>query len=385
MALDGIIFDLDGTLLETNRLHTRAWAMTMEEYGFKVREDRIAPQIGKGGSMLVPDVLGPSAEEELGDEMRDRHSEYYQQLIEQEGVRVYPQVEDLIRACKERGLRVAVATASKEENLEKVLDVAGLDLKSMADGVVTDSDVDLSKPHPDVVIAAHEKIGLAPTQCVMVGDTPYDAQAARSGGVTAIGLLTGVHEADVMRRSGMRAVYDDTADLLAHLDEALEAASPGEGRMRADMVEQLMRAALAEADAALEAGVFPAGAVLARSDGTIIRTARDVGHRLEHPELQLLMEVDPEEGDDLVLVSTLEPCAMCYGAAVQSRIDTIIYGLATEDGRTQRYMDSTERYPRVVADVLAHEVRRVVDSYAQRNGGEGSLASRLAGWVDAGT
>jgi HAD superfamily hydrolase (TIGR01509 family) len=221
MTPDAIIFDLDGTLLDTNEMHARAWKQALEEFGHEIAQDRIALQIGKGGDRLVPSLLGDGISERESKKMRDRHGEIYRKMVEREGVKVFPMVQALFNAVHQRGLRVAIATASEKEDLEKVVKRAGLNLLDLADEVVNDSDVEESKPAPDVVEAAVKKLKLPPDRCVMVGDTPYDMQAGVQAGVACIGVLTGVHSGETLREAGARAVFRDTRDLLARLDEVL--------------------------------------------------------------------------------------------------------------------------------------------------------------------
>ncbi len=365
MALDGIIFDLDGTLIDTNHLHTRAWAIAFEKFGYHLGEDRISLEIGKGGSMLVPTLVGDEAEAQHGDELRDVHGKEYRKLIK-DGVGKFPAVEDLMAACRDRGLRIAVATASKQENLEKVIAAAELDLDSLADEVVTDTDVEKSKPHADVVVAAYEKLGLGPGQCVMIGDTPYDAQAAAGGGVACIGLMTGVHGEDAMRAAGVRGLYQDAADLHVNLDEALANASPGEGSLTPSFLDELMSEAIDVARSGMAAGDVASGAVLARSDGTIIETSRSMaqqGGPLAHAVVTLLVDAGASlfDHDDLVLATTHPLCMMCMGAVIEARIDTIAVALAVPDDRMIMQGMRRNRHPRIIRGVRRDDVKALVE------------------------
>ncbi|MGI9176085.1 MAG: HAD-IA family hydrolase, partial [Rhodothermales bacterium] len=357
MALDACIFDLDGTLLDTNRLHARAFEQAFAEQGFRIPEDRILPEIGKGAKKLIPAIVGPSAEAEYGERLREGHSRFYAELIEQEDVRVFPDVRDLLTSVRDRGLKVAVATASKEEELNKVAERAGLDLDTIADVIVTDTDVEESKPAPDTVQAAVKKLGLAPTQCVMLGDTPYDAEACKQAGVVLLAVATGVHSGEDLLCAGARAVYADAADVLNHLDGALEIASPGPHHLDAQAIDTLMQAALDEARSGMEAGEVPIGSVLARFSGEIVarghNRAKATGNATAHAEMEAFQAAERlGEIRDLVLVTTLEPCVMCFGAAMMAGVDTILYGLeAPSNGgveRCQPILTPGARMPRVV-------------------------------------
>lgn len=378
MALRAVIFDLDGTLLDTNGLHSRAWADVLAEAGHTIPEERVALEIGKGGDRLVPTLVGETVEREQGEALRTAHGERYRALVASEGVRVFPEAAAIFEAVRERGLRTAVATASKEENLEHVLEQAGLQLYDLADAIVTDSDVENSKPAPDVVLAAAAKLGLPPAACAMVGDTPYDAIAARQAGVVLLGVLTGVHDAAAMHRAGARAVFSDIADLHARLDDALRLASPGTTAPTDALFERLMDAAIEEARAGLAADELPVGAVLARSDGTIVARGRNEARarssRTAHAEMMAFRaaeETDLAAMDDLLLVSTLEPCVMCLGAAMTARLDTVVYGLdAPPNGGTGRCtpLDAPGALPlRVVGGVRADESRSLLEQWRARH------------------
>lgn len=343
MALDGIIFDLDGTLLDTNDLHTKAWAEAFRSFGFHLGEDRIAIEIGKGGSMLVPTLVGDEAEKEHGEQLRERHGEVYRDLVK-EGARVFPGAADLLTTCRDRGLRVAVATASEKDDLEEVIEAVDFDLFSVADEVVTDSDVDRSKPHKDVVVAAYEKLKLGPGQCAMVGDTPFDGQSAMAAGVACIGLMTGVHGEAAMWESGMRVLYRDAAHLLSNLDDALELASPGRGRLSNAVLDDLVQEA---------AGT----AVLADSEGRILARAKnaDGGHPLSHPVIDVLSAASPDVRalDDLVLVMPGDACLTCFAAAVDARVEAVVYANANENApdawrRVKPAPTAGQRFPRVI-------------------------------------
>ena len=376
MALDACIFDLDGTLLDTNRLHARAFNRAFDEQGFRIPEDRILPEIGKGAKKLVPAVVGPSAEAEYGEKLREGHSRFYAELVEQEDVRVFDDVRGLLAAVRERGLKVAVATASKKEELDKVAERAGLDLDRIADVIVTDSDVEESKPEPDTVQAAVKKLGLAPTQCVMLGDTPYDAEACKKAGVVLLAVATGVHAPEDLLRAGARAVYADAADVLGHLDEALGAASPGPDHLGEETTDALMQAALDEARVGMEAGEVPIGSVLARFSGEIVARGHNrvkaTGRAIAHAEMEALQAaMRLEEIGDLVLVTTLEPCVMCYGAAMTAGVDTILYGLeAPSNGgveRCQPMQAPRARMPRVVGGLRRAQSRTLLAAWLQQH------------------
>ena len=225
MTVKGMIFDIDGTLVDTNPSHVEAWRRAFKRFGYDIPTERIVVEIGKGGDKLVPSILGGEVEKRQGDGLRRAQKEEFLAIAKREHFRVFPGVPELFRALKNRGIRTALATSSDDKHLGATLASAGVDLRSMADVVVTKSDAEASKPAPDVVVAAVEKLGLSPAQCAMVGDTVYDAQACQAAGVVFIGVLSGGNSEAALLETGARAVFGDVAHLLVELDRALEIVS----------------------------------------------------------------------------------------------------------------------------------------------------------------
>ncbi|MEO8090824.1 MAG: HAD family hydrolase [Gemmatimonadales bacterium] len=225
MSLRGMIFDIDGTLVDTNRAHGEAWHRAFQRLGYDVPRDRIEVEIGKGGDLLVPSILGQEAEKRHGEALRKAQKEEFLEIARRERFRVFPCVPELFQALRQRGIRTALATSSDRKHRQATCDSAGLDLPSLADVLVTKADVEASKPAPDVVIVAGEKLALSPAECAMVGDTVYDAQACRAAGVVSLGLLSGDTPEDVLLEAGASGVWRDTGHLYADLDHAIEIAA----------------------------------------------------------------------------------------------------------------------------------------------------------------
>jgi HAD superfamily hydrolase (TIGR01549 family) len=226
MTLCGMIFDVDGTLVDTNSAHVEAWHRAFRRLDFDVPAKRIEMEIGKGGDKLVPSVLGDEVEARLGDSLRKAQKEEFFAIARQQHFRVFPGVVEIFAALQSRGIRTALATSSDDKQLEATLDSAGLDLTQLADVVVTKSDAGASKPDPDLVEAAIKELGLSPAECAMVGDTVYDAQATRSAGAAFLGVLSGGTPAADLLEAGAVAVWRDVAHLLSELDRALELRAP---------------------------------------------------------------------------------------------------------------------------------------------------------------
>jgi HAD superfamily hydrolase (TIGR01509 family) len=372
--LDALIFDIDGTLLDSNPAHVAAWAMAFEDLGYRVAPDRIEPEIGKGGDRLVPDVLGPSAEARDGEALRERQTEILLELVRRDPVRVIPGAIELLDATRARGLCAALATSSTRSHLDALLESAGFDLCAHADAVVTRRPDERSKPAPDLVVAAVSEIGLAPTQCAMIGDTRFDAIAAGRAGVTCLGVLSGGKSAPELLGGGARAVWRDCADVLEHFDAALTVASPARGRLTADLLAQLMRSALEEAREGLRAGEAPIGCIIADGDRRILARAHNQvavsGDATAHAELRALRRLGAQNGgcgDALIMVTTLEPCVMCLGAAIVAGVDTVVYALAAPAGTGSRRVEPSctghDQLPRIVGGVLAEDSRALLGEW----------------------
>jgi HAD superfamily hydrolase (TIGR01509 family) len=226
--IEGIIFDLDGTLLDTNEAHVDAWVKGFREHGFDVPAERVRPEVGKGGDKLLPAVLGEQVDKKRGDDIRESVSRAFHAIATSQRFIVFDGAEPLLRMLRRRGIRLALATSSKEEDLDLMMQSAGVDLRMHFDAVVTKSDVDASKPDPDVVECALEKLGLPPERCLMIGDTRYDVLSARRAGVATVGVLTARMAApDTLRErleeAGAIAICNDLASVTSKLDHLLGA------------------------------------------------------------------------------------------------------------------------------------------------------------------
>lgn len=379
MALDGIIFDLDGTLVDTNATHVEAWQQAFAAHGYKVAADRIFIEVGKGGDNLVPAILGRQADDADGEALRAEQPKAYAKLAGERGLKVLPGAVELIEALRERGLKTVLATSSNTSQLETTERASGVAWHKVVDAFTTADDAERSKPAPDIVTAACRKLKLSPAQCAMVGDTPHDAESAKHAGVVLLGILAGGHQPATLLAAGARRTWRDPADLLAHLDDALRVASPGSARLTQRMMEELMRGALIAAEEGTNAGEAPIGCVLARGDGEIVARAFNelnrTGNPAAHAEMVTLAKAagryDPD-ARDAILVTTLEPCVMCTGAAMESAVDTVVYALkAPADngtGRVQPPESPESTMPRIVGDVLAEQSRALFDLWLRKPG-----------------
>jgi HAD superfamily hydrolase (TIGR01509 family) len=220
-AVQAVIFDFDGTLVDTNDAHVEAWLAAFRDFGYHVPRSRILPEIGKGGDKLVPSILGEDSDEQDGEALRNAHGRHFVTMAKDSIFRVFPATEDLLSELRRRSIATAVATSSTKAHLNATLASSGLDLDRLVDHIVTGGPSLDSKPAPDLIQAALEKLAIDPQRTLMIGDTPHDGEASARAGVPFLGLLCGGRPPDDLSRAGALALYADPADLLVHLPEAL--------------------------------------------------------------------------------------------------------------------------------------------------------------------
>ena len=208
------ILDIDGTLVDTNYQHTISWARALAQHDIAVALWRIHRHIGMGGDQVVTALCGEEVEERLGDQIREAEGERYMDLIDE--VRPMEDARALIEELKRRDHRVVLASSAKPEEVERYLDM--LDARDLADDWTTSGDVEQTKPAPDLVHAALEKVGDDPGNAVMVGDTPWDVKSAAQAGVETIAVITGGFSEQELREAGAVAVFESVAELCAQLD-----------------------------------------------------------------------------------------------------------------------------------------------------------------------
>ena len=217
-----VLFDIDGTLLDTVYLHTVAWWEAMRQQGHQVTMARIHRSIGMGSDHLLDALLGEDRDRDEDDTLSAAHDTLYAQYWSR--LAPLPGASDLLRACSERGWRVVLASSAKGEAAEVMIRALAADDAIAA--VTTSEDVSSSKPAPDLVQQALEKAGVPAERAVFVGDAVWDAEAARKAGVRCLGMLTGGWTGQELRDAGVEAVYESPATLLAALDDSLLAAPP---------------------------------------------------------------------------------------------------------------------------------------------------------------
>lgn len=209
-----MLFDIDGTLVDSNYLHVSAWMRAFDDVGQAVDAARIHHDIGMGAPQLLSDLLGDRAAE-LGDAAKERHKVHYADLHPM--LRRFAGARELVQAVAARAT-VVMATSASPEELEALR--ATLEIDDIVDAFTSAQDVDAAKPEPDLVEVALERAGVPAQRAVFVGDTVWDVVAAQRAGVPCVGVLTGgIAEAE-LRGAGAVAVYDDVSRLLAELDRS---------------------------------------------------------------------------------------------------------------------------------------------------------------------
>lgn len=209
----GVIFDIDGTLVDSNDAHARAWVRAFADQGIEVPFERVRPLIGMGGDQLVPRVTGIEKGDPRYQPLSDGWKRHFQEG-ELPGLRPQPGSRALALALRSRGLRLIVGTSADEALVENLLKIA--QVEDLLTEYTTASDVEASKPEPDIVQAAVTRLGLSPAEVLMVGDTPFDIESARKAGVDTVALRCGGDD----RFGGAAAVYDSPQDWLDHLEES---------------------------------------------------------------------------------------------------------------------------------------------------------------------
>jgi HAD superfamily hydrolase (TIGR01549 family) len=210
-----IIFDMDGTLLDSVDLNALSWHQAFKTFGYAVSFEQARSQIGKGGDHLLPTFLSEEEIADHGDAIEAWRADYFRTHY-LACLRPFSAVPDLLQRLRASGLKIAVASSAKQDELDKYLDMVGI--RDLVDVTTCSEDAESSKPSPDIFQSALQKLGVAPDRAIAVGDTPYDAQAAAKAGMRSIGVLCGGFSEQSLLDAGCCAVYPGPAALLACLD-----------------------------------------------------------------------------------------------------------------------------------------------------------------------
>src|SRR5947208_8664365 len=228
-----LIFDIDGTLVDSNELHVEAWNRAFRHFGKEFPREALRAQIGKGSDQYLPEFLTPEEIKRFGKEL----DQYRSQLFRKEylpRVRPFPKVRELIQRIRDDDKRIVVASSGKEEDTKYYIEDL-LKIDDLIEGYTCADDAGRSKPAPDIFTAALHKIGeVSPDRAITVGDTRFDIEAAAKAGLATIGLLCGRSAENVLRDIGAIASYSDPADMLANYDRLTDYGSREQGARRTD-------------------------------------------------------------------------------------------------------------------------------------------------------
>lgn len=222
-ALRTILLDVDGTLIDSNDAHARAWVAAFARHGYVIAFDKVRRLIGKGGDKLLPELTGLDPESGEGHRISADRGQIFAH-DELPSLRPTPGARDLLERLRDLDLQLVVATSAQAAEVTAILTQAGVaDLIEVA---ASADDAERSKPHPDIVQAALRMAGSQPSHSVMLGDTPYDVEAATRARVPIIALRSGGWDDEAL--AGAAAIYDHPADLLANI--ATSPLAPAIGR-----------------------------------------------------------------------------------------------------------------------------------------------------------
>jgi HAD superfamily hydrolase (TIGR01549 family) len=221
--LRAVIFDVDGTLVDSNDLHARAWREALAHFGIDVPFDRVRSQIGKGSDQLIPSLLPADSARKLYEPLSEYRSRLFKEKYLDE-VRGFLGVRELFERILFDHRKIALASSATQEELTKLKQAANIE--DLIDKETSADDADKSKPHPDIVESALLHLKMNADESVMIGDTPYDAIAASHLHVRTIGVLCGGFPEPDLRNAGCIEIYKDPADLLAKYERSALAEAP---------------------------------------------------------------------------------------------------------------------------------------------------------------
>jgi len=213
VRLQGLLFDIDGTLVDSNEHHARCWIEAFAHFGKKLEYDVIRHQIGKGGDLLVPDLLNAKEMRTFGEDLKKYRTKLYKKKYLEE-VKPFPFVERLFEELRAKEIRLALASSSNEEEVEYYTRL--LNAEKFIEGSTSKSDAKFSKPSPEIFEAAIERAGSDPKFTFAVGDTPYDVLAAHRIAMPVIAVLSGGFERELLAKSEF--ILTDAGEIPGNFD-----------------------------------------------------------------------------------------------------------------------------------------------------------------------
>lgn len=211
MPIRGVILDVDGTLVDSNDAHAQAWVDALEASGYKFDFEAVRPLIGMGGDQVLATLLQLDPDNDESKHIRDVRGKIFGERY-LDNVRAFAEVPALLEQMRNAGLKLVVGSSATQQELQPLLEIAGI--VDLLNDQTSSDDAERSKPDPDIIEVALSKLRLPPEQVIMLGDTPYDIEAAQRAGVATVALRSGGWEDDELVDAA--AIYDDPADLLLH-------------------------------------------------------------------------------------------------------------------------------------------------------------------------
>ncbi len=215
--ITAVIFDVDGTLIDSNNFHAEAWQKAFAAKGFEIPFDKIRPQIGKGADTLLPEFLSDEEVEKYEDELADLRGEIFKKEFLNR-VKPFPKVRELFEKLKADNIKIALASSANKDEVEAYQKIANIG--DLVEKTTSADDAEASKPEPDIFRAALKLLGNPKLETILVvGDTPFDAEAAGKANLKIVGVLCGGFAKADLERAGCAAIYDDPADLLENYEK----------------------------------------------------------------------------------------------------------------------------------------------------------------------
>jgi len=216
---EAVIFDIDGTLLDSVDLHAQAWQEAFRHFGHEIPFDKIRSQIGKGGDQLLPEFLSPEELKQKGKQLEQYRGDLFKKNYLSQ-VRPFPGVRALFEKLKAEDQKIALASSARGDELEHYERIAGIE--DLVEVETSSADAERSKPHPDIFEAALYRLHMSSRRndVIVVGDSPHDAEAAKRAQLRTVGVLCGGFPEQDLRGAGCIAIYKDPEDLLANYDRS---------------------------------------------------------------------------------------------------------------------------------------------------------------------
>ena len=217
--IKAVIFDVDGTLIDSNDYHAKAWQKAFKKYGKEIQFYELRRQIGKGGDQFLPVFLTSKEINEIGKKIEEARGEIFKKEYLSK-VKSFPKVRELFLKIKADGKQIVLASSSNKEEVEAYKKIARVE--DLVEAETSADDAEESKPEPDIFLAALRKLKtVKPDEAVIVGDTAYDAEAATKAKIKIIGVLSGGWTKPELLETGCAEVYADAADVLKNYKESL--------------------------------------------------------------------------------------------------------------------------------------------------------------------